>query len=181
MTTNTTTGPRIYVACLASYNAGRLHGRWIDCTTEDIEGAIEAMLKASPAPGAEEWAIHDHEGWHGLDPSSLPQGELGEWAEALEEHGGAFVAYVRHVGESYCASAGAQTTREAFDSSYMGEWTSQEAWAWEDIESHGRLNAMPEDLRGYFDIEAYARDLFINEYFSAEAGPGDAVWVFASR
>jgi len=25
--------PRIYVACLAAYNNGRLHGRWIDATT----------------------------------------------------------------------------------------------------------------------------------------------------
>lgn len=23
-------GPRIYVACLAAYNNGHLHGRWID-------------------------------------------------------------------------------------------------------------------------------------------------------
>ena len=30
--------PRIYVACLAAYNAGRLHGRWIDAnqSAEDI-------------------------------------------------------------------------------------------------------------------------------------------------
>ncbi|MEM9374593.1 MAG: antirestriction protein ArdA [Pseudomonadota bacterium] len=27
--------PRIYVACLAAYNDGCLHGRWIDATTPD--------------------------------------------------------------------------------------------------------------------------------------------------
>ena len=27
--------PRIYVACLAAYNNGCLHGRWIDATTPD--------------------------------------------------------------------------------------------------------------------------------------------------
>lgn len=28
---------RIFVACLASYNAGTLHGEWIDCTGKDWE------------------------------------------------------------------------------------------------------------------------------------------------
>ncbi|RAN38199.1 antirestriction protein ArdA, partial [Hyphomonas sp. GM-8P] len=51
--------PRIYVACLAAYNNGCLHGRWIEATTpDDIMGQVRAMLAASPLPGAEEWAIH---------------------------------------------------------------------------------------------------------------------------
>ncbi|MBA3067902.1 MAG: antirestriction protein ArdA, partial [Hyphomonas sp.] len=51
--------PRIYVACLAAYNAGRLHGRWIDATTpNEIRAEARAMLAASPEPGAEEHAIH---------------------------------------------------------------------------------------------------------------------------
>ena len=51
--------PRIYVACLAAYNNGCLHGRWIDATTPDeIMDEVRAMLAASPLPGAEEWAIH---------------------------------------------------------------------------------------------------------------------------
>ncbi|WP_462095311.1 antirestriction protein ArdA, partial [Legionella pneumophila] len=29
--------------------------------------------------------------------------------------------------------------------------------------------AIPEDLLFYFDYEAFARDLFINDYFSVEA------------
>ena len=61
----TTTRPRIYVACLSAYNAGRLHGRWIDaCQDADtIRDEIAAMLAASPDyDGSDEWAIHDHEG-----------------------------------------------------------------------------------------------------------------------
>ena len=51
---------RIYVACLASYNNGILHGRWIDVTDEDaIWSEVQAMLKASPLDEiCEEWAIH---------------------------------------------------------------------------------------------------------------------------
>ena len=69
MTSCTTTdGPRIYAACLASYNAGRLHGKWIDANqdADEIHEEIQKMLAASPIPNAEEWAIHDHEGFHGL-------------------------------------------------------------------------------------------------------------------
>jgi len=49
-----TTSPRIYVACLASYNAGKLHGEWIDADQDEDEDAIHeeiaAMLRASPCP-----------------------------------------------------------------------------------------------------------------------------------
>ena len=52
---------RIYVACLASYNAGILHGAWIDATQciEAIHDQIAAMLAASQIEDAEEYAIHD--------------------------------------------------------------------------------------------------------------------------
>ncbi|MEP0315093.1 MAG: antirestriction protein ArdA, partial [Hyphomonas sp.] len=51
--------PRIYVACLAAYNNGCLHGRWIAVTTPDeIMSEVRAMLADSPLPDAEEWAIH---------------------------------------------------------------------------------------------------------------------------
>ena len=57
--------PRIYVASLADYNAGRLHGRWIraDRPPDQIYRDIREMLDASQVPGAEEWAIHDFEGF----------------------------------------------------------------------------------------------------------------------
>lgn len=112
------TSPRIYAACLASYNSGRLHGAWIDCEDKDeseIMAEINAMLAASPYPNverrkcgecghyqdahvsrpdydlecdecggemsapfpsAEEWAVHDHEGFRGLIRSEYP--EIGE-------------------------------------------------------------------------------------------------------
>ena len=53
-------GPRIYVACLAAYNNGQLHGRWIDADqdVEAIQSEIANMLSSSPIPNAEEHAIH---------------------------------------------------------------------------------------------------------------------------
>ena len=55
-----TTEPKIYVACLAAYNNAYLHGKWIDLTQEleDVWTEINTMLKSSPIPEAEEYAIH---------------------------------------------------------------------------------------------------------------------------
>jgi len=55
---------RIYIASLSDYNAGRLHGCWIDLedmTLDDVQEKIQGMLSQSPEPIAEEWAIHDYE------------------------------------------------------------------------------------------------------------------------
>ena len=42
--------PQIYVACLASYNSGILHGEWIDVSQSenDIMADIQTMLENSP-------------------------------------------------------------------------------------------------------------------------------------
>jgi len=47
------------------YNNGKLHGRWIDATQGEsaIRDEIQEMLSESPEPNAEEWAIHDYEGF----------------------------------------------------------------------------------------------------------------------
>lgn len=57
--------PRIYVSSLSDYNAGRLYGAWINANQddEDIQEAISEMLSRSTESIAEEWAIHDYEGF----------------------------------------------------------------------------------------------------------------------
>ena len=50
------TTPKIYVACLAAYNNGILHGQWIEAhqSAEAIHAQIQDMLGQSPVLGAEE-------------------------------------------------------------------------------------------------------------------------------
>jgi Antirestriction protein len=54
---------RIYVANLAAYNNGYLVGKWIDlpCSNSELWAQIGEILDAYGA--AEEWAIHDYEGF----------------------------------------------------------------------------------------------------------------------
>lgn len=65
METLQVSAPRIYVACLAAYNNGILYGKWIDADqdADSIRLEIQIMLAGSPVPRAEEWAIHDYEGF----------------------------------------------------------------------------------------------------------------------
>lgn len=64
--------PRVYVACLASYNAGDLHGDWVELTgsLRTIGRRVNVILESSPLPNAEEWIILDHEN---LDCESLAE------------------------------------------------------------------------------------------------------------
>ncbi|WP_370443963.1 antirestriction protein ArdA [Caulobacter sp. D4A] len=42
--------PRIYVACLAAYNRGLLHGAWIE-VEDDLAAMLAGLLAASPGGG----------------------------------------------------------------------------------------------------------------------------------
>ena len=50
MTDAAESNPRIYVACLAAYNNGYLHGAWIDADqdTDEIRAEVAAMLLSCP-------------------------------------------------------------------------------------------------------------------------------------
>ena len=81
--------PKIYVACLAAYNNGKLHGAWIDAdqSSEAIYEEIQEMLKSSPEPLAEEWAIHDYEGFGDIRLSEWESIELiADMAAFINEH-----------------------------------------------------------------------------------------------
>ena len=58
--------------------------------------------------------------------------------------------------------------QEAFDSAYMGHWESESEFAEQLIVDTGTLSEVPEHLQCYFDIERFARDLFMGDYFFDE-------------
>jgi len=160
----------IYVACLASYNNGILHGRWIDAT-QDADGICEgiaAMLAASPMPNAEEHAVHDYSG--------MPS--MGEWPDMCAvAAAGAFIAEHGDAGLAWLDN-GLDADSDAFVEAFRGEYDSLEDYAEELIEDCGSLNSMPENLRCYFDYDAYARDLEVSgDVWTASAG-GRSVFVF---
>jgi antirestriction protein len=162
--------PRIYVACLAAYNQGHLHGDWIDADEDDIQEEIQAMLADSPIPGAEEWAIHDHEGFEGLRLDEYESIErVAQLGQLIAEHGPAFAAYAGHIGTDYA-------TEESFQEAYCGEWDSERAYA-EDLFDELYLHDVPDHVQPYIDYDSFSRDLFISDNFSVD-NPNGGVFVF---
>jgi len=172
--------PRIYVASLSDYNAGRLHGEWIDAAveTDELAESVKAMLTISPEPGAEEWAIHDYEGF---GPLRLEEYESLETVSAvalgIAEHGPAFAHWAALVGTS---------DREAlarFEDAYLGHWDSLTAYAEELLDDIGVYRqieeALPDHLQPYvtIDAEGMGRDMEFGGQITTSVGD-DGVFIF---
>ncbi len=177
--------PRIYVACLAAYNNGFLHGAWIDADqdAEDIRKEVREMLKTSPAwkigDICEEWAIHDYEGFEGIRLSEWESFEtVSALAQAIAEHGEAFAAYYSTV--TYGDSVADTVAR--FEEDYRGTYDSEKDFVMECLDERETLDAWEAAGMnlGYIDFEAIARDWFINDYFSVKA-PNHQIYVFACQ
>lgn len=151
---------RIYVACLASYNSGILHGRWIDAHQNPyaIWEAVSAMLLASPVDDAEEWAIHDYEGFEGAPISEYESFDsVSDKAAFIVEHGALGGKLVEHCGSVADA-------KKAIEEHYAGEHESLADFARELTEQTAQ--AVPDNLAFYIDYDAMGRDLAISDVFT---------------
>ena len=155
---------RIYVACLAAYNNGYLHGEWIDAN-QDVDSLfsdIKMMLAKSPIHGAEEWAIHDYEGFDGIhidEYTSLDK--ISELSKFIEEHGDVGIAIY-----GYCNDI--DDAVRYIEESYHGEFDSEEDFVRYWIHEVDCIE-IPKHLENYIDYETMARDYFINDFLSIEA------------
>jgi len=153
----------IYVACLAAYNNGYLHGAWIDAEQDayGIYADIRQMLAASPVESAEEWAIHDHEGFEGAPVSEyMGLEQVSALAAFIAEHGAIGAKLVEYFGDLGEAS-------KALEDSYAGQYSSLADFAEELTE---QTSEIPNSLRYYIDYERMARDMEISDVFVIETG-----------
>ncbi|MEC9356788.1 MAG: antirestriction protein ArdA [Pseudomonadota bacterium] len=159
--TKETITPSIYVACLAAYNNGILHGAWIDaCQDADgIRNEIVSMLAASPIAGVEEYAIHDYEGFEGASVSEYAGiDEVAELAAFIAEHGRLGAELVAYFGDL-------DDARTALEAHYVGAYRSVADFAEELTED---TTEIPDSLRFYIDYERMARDLVVNDVLVIE-------------
>jgi antirestriction protein len=174
--------PRIYVASLSDYNAGMLHGEWVDANQEpdELQAAIDDMLTRSPTPAAEEFAVHDYEGFGAYAVGEYDSLDwLSRIARGVAEHGLAFAAWAQEFGRD-----DEQLAR--FDDAFLGDWESLTAYADELLTDLGFdeavKHAVPEWLQPYvsLDIEGFARDLELSGDLHAVEHDG-GVWLFEER
>jgi len=144
--------PRIWVGCLAAYNSGRLHGRWISATDADeIWDAVRAMLADSPEPDAEEWSIFDYEGFEGAEVSEHASFDsVCELAAFISEHGALGGKLLAHFGQRLDEASA------AFED-YAGQHKSLGDFASDFTEETGI--EIPTSLAPYIDYDAMGRDM----------------------
>lgn len=159
---------RIYVADLAAYSAGYLHGVWIDACGEldNIKAQITEMLVASPEDYAEEYAIHDYEGFGGY--------ALGEYAGIETAHEVAcFIAEYPDFGGELLNHFGGDLgeARTAAEENYCGCYHSLADYAEELTE---QTTHIPANLTYYIDYERMGRDMALSgDIFTIETGYGE--------
>ncbi len=165
--------PRIYVACLAAYNNGYLHGAWIDAAQEpwSIYDDVKAMLAASPVAGTEEWAIHDYEGFGEIRIEEYTGFErVSALAIFIEAHGEVGAALLDH----YCGDLA--EAEAAIADRYMGQYASLADYV-QEVTEEG--TAVPQALRFYVDWQAMARDAEMSGDLLTVSTSYDVVHVFA--
>lgn len=177
----TTTTPRIYIASLSDYNAGRLHGAWFDVTDyadgeELYEAFKEQVLDTSTEPIAEEWAIHDYDGFGAMNLGEYESFDtLIELGNAIEEKGPALLGWLEHHDDPSNADL------SDFDDQFRGEWDSERHYVWEEVCElgwGGLTGEQIDEFSFYVDIEAIEREMFYHgPYFSVKT-PDYKVWVF---
>lgn len=143
---------KIYVADLAAYNNGKLHGVWIDATDEpeDIQKQINEMLSQSPEPLAEEYAIHDYEGFESYQVSEYEGIEsIHEVACFIDDNpkiGAELLNYYSDIDEA----------KKAIEENYYGCYQSVGDYAEDFITQSYDI---PNYLENYVDYERMGRDM----------------------
>lgn len=175
MTNVSDSSPRIYVACLAAYNYGFLHGAWIDADqdADQIRDEIAEMLSRSPVEDAEEYAIHDYEGFEGLSISEYAGiDSVARMAAFIAEHGALGAGLLEQFGGDM------DQAESTLEDCYHGQFARLADYIEELI---AESVTIPEALRYYIDWDAMARDAEIcGDLFTIEAAHGE-LHVFSNR
>jgi len=166
-TVENTSKPQIYVACLAAYNSGCLHGEWItpEADKDELDGQIQKVLKSSPIPNAEEWAIHDYDEFPNLGEYPGIDNII-KVQEAIDEHG---INIVNGFIENWSVE-----DLDNIDDAYHGEYDSFSDFAQQLAEDTIEGLGGNSTLASYFNWEAWERDLS-HDYHEVSGDNGTSI------
>jgi len=158
--------PSVYCGTYRKYNEGSLFGLWLDLTKfADYDEFIDVCRQLHADEEDPELMFQDYECF----PRSLYcescMGEdtfdkIIEYANLSEDEQEAFDEYLCFHDFDI----------ELFQERYCGKWDSKEDFAQHIIEECYDLDRMMGDMACYFDYEAFARDLFIDDYDMGDDG-----------
>lgn len=159
--TNGSDSPALYCCTYGKYNSGNLRGMWVNVSTF---GSYEYFLDFCKAIHADE---EDPELMYqdfANIPDSLYHESMGaeefenilKYCDLCDEYG---VSAVEDFLEFYSPE-----DLDRMQDAYAGVYESKEDFAREIVNERCDIDKMMGDLAYYFDYEAFARDLFINDY-----------------
>ena len=125
-------------------------------------------------PSAEEYAIHDHEGFGRLIGEYTPLATVAEWAEVLDDANDedALIAFASYESRDGSPEEIAEDFREA----YLGKFDTLREWGEDYLTETYGYNEVPEDLREFIDFERWGEAQERDWMFTIDAEPG--VYVF---
>lgn len=147
--------PKIYVASLSDYNNGHLHGDWLDAArdVDELHEDIDKMLQRSKHDDAEEWAIHDYEGFGAFRLGEYEDlGMVAMLGMGIAQHGRPFSHWANIVGTQD------NDRLHRFEDHYRGSWESMADYAEDFLDDMGvSVEAFtPGWLRSYVSIDYLA-------------------------
>lgn len=146
--TTTTVTPKVWIGCLASYNAGRLIGEWTEAS--DLDTMLECQKRVAAqavaaAKDAGEWPVYftepeefflaDNEGFGGYIGEYTPLDRVAALAEAIEERGEAFLAFLAVTDQ--VEGEDVADLVERFQERFCGEFDSLKDYAYDYVENCG--------------------------------------------
>lgn len=169
--------PRVYIACLSSYNAGVLHGSWVTVpdNVEDLQNAIYEILRSSseqPAEEseqlAEEWAVHDYENFGPFEINEYESLEnIVKFANVCNEIDDFTALSYWDYDYLDIEKLNSDEIIDAFHDDFLGCHNSEDDFAYDTLME---CYDVPEQLRYYIDPAAFWRDLTCDGYYSHRHG-----------
>lgn len=165
---------RIYVGTYAKYNSGSIAGAWLDLEDHaDKESFLEACAALHKDEHDPEFMFQDYEGFpESLYSESYIKPEIWEWLELDDDDRELLAVYKEHID----SSADIETARDRF----QGKYDSKIDWATSFVDDTGMLQDAPDNLKNYFNYEAYARDCELGGDVDFIRHDGE-LWVFWSN
>lgn len=159
-------GPSIYCGTYAKYNNGDLSGMWIDLDSfYDFDDFIN-FCKAIHADELEpELMFQDYEGF---PEEFFSESGMSEWEwEQIQKYITISHRFSKEAADDFIEFKG---SIEGFENFYFGRFDSEEDFARNIIEESYNLEHMMGNLEIYFDYAAYARDLFLTDFYFGSNG-----------
>lgn len=158
---------RVYVGTFHKYNTGSLYGKWLELSDySDIEEFYDACKQLHADEEDPEYMYQDYENLpHELISEYGISANIFEVLEAIElmdeNHREPFLVWCDNRSRNL-AKEEIYDLISGFEEDYQGEYDDEKDFAREIVEE---LYDLPSIAKQYFDYEAFARDLFMTDYW----------------